>query len=169
MANTIRIKRSAVSGKVPTTGDLDLGELAINTFDGKLYTRRDNGAASIVEIGAPAGLVSPAAAGLQPASGYGTISYASTITLDFAALAGQINTISLTGALTLATSNLANGRELRLRLICDGTQRTLTFPTDWKFVGPRPATIAASKVAILSAAAFGSANSDVIAAYSVQY
>jgi len=53
MSNTIRIKRSAVAGKVPTTGDLQLGELAINTFDGKLYTKKDNGAASIVEIGAP--------------------------------------------------------------------------------------------------------------------
>ena len=52
MSNTIRIKRSAVAGKVPTTGDLQLGELALNTFDGKLYTRKDNGAASIVEIGA---------------------------------------------------------------------------------------------------------------------
>ena len=50
MANTIKIKRSAVEGKVPTTGDLDLGELALNTYDGKLYTKRDNGTASIVEL-----------------------------------------------------------------------------------------------------------------------
>jgi len=35
---------------VPTTGDLDLGELALNTYDGKLYTKRDNGTASIVEL-----------------------------------------------------------------------------------------------------------------------
>ena len=55
MANTIKIKRSAVSGKVHTTGDLQLGELAVNTFDGKLYTKKDNGTASIVEIGAGGG------------------------------------------------------------------------------------------------------------------
>jgi len=52
MPNVIRIKRSAVASKVPVTGDLQLGELAINTFDGKLYTKKDNGTASIVEIGA---------------------------------------------------------------------------------------------------------------------
>jgi len=55
MAQTIRIKRSAVQFKVPLTGDLELGELAINTFDGKLYTKKDNGTASIVEIGAGGG------------------------------------------------------------------------------------------------------------------
>ena len=55
MANTIKLKRSAVAGKVPTTGDLDLGELALNTYDGKLYTKKDNGTASVVEIGAGGG------------------------------------------------------------------------------------------------------------------
>jgi len=51
MANTIKIKRSSVSGKVPTTSQLELGELAVNTHDGKLYTKKDDGTASIVEIG----------------------------------------------------------------------------------------------------------------------
>ena len=51
MANTVRMKRSAVASKVPTTADLQLGEVAINTWDGKLYIKKDNGAASIVEVG----------------------------------------------------------------------------------------------------------------------
>ncbi len=50
MAQTIKIKRSAVAGKAPVVGDLDLGELALNTYDGKLYTKKDNGTASIVEL-----------------------------------------------------------------------------------------------------------------------
>ena len=59
MANTIRIKRSAVGGKVPTTSQLSLGELAINTTDGRLYTRKEvSGVASIVEIGAGGGGIS---------------------------------------------------------------------------------------------------------------
>ena len=59
MANTIRIKRSAVGGKVPTTSQLSLGELAINTTDGRLYTRKEvGGVASIVEIGAGGGGIS---------------------------------------------------------------------------------------------------------------
>lgn len=54
MANTIKIKRSAVQGKVPVVGDLSLGELALNTYDGKLYTLKDSGTSSVVEIGGPA-------------------------------------------------------------------------------------------------------------------
>jgi len=50
MAQTVQLKRSAVAGKVPTTSDLSLGELALNTYDGKLYTKKDNGSASIVEL-----------------------------------------------------------------------------------------------------------------------
>ena len=52
MANTVKIKRSAVPGKVPAVGDLSLGELAINTYDGKLYTKKDvSGAESVVLLG----------------------------------------------------------------------------------------------------------------------
>ena len=55
MANKVKIKRSAVASKIPTTTDLELGELAINTFDGKLFTRKDDGTASIIEIGSGGG------------------------------------------------------------------------------------------------------------------
>ena len=50
-APTIKIKRSAVSGNAPTTSQLELGELALNTYDGKLFTEINTGSASIVEIG----------------------------------------------------------------------------------------------------------------------
>jgi len=56
MANTIKIRRSAVSGKTPAVGDLELGELAVNTYDGKLFTKKSAGGTdSIVEIGAGGG------------------------------------------------------------------------------------------------------------------
>ena len=50
MANTIQLKRSSIASKVPTTTQLSLGELALNTYDGKLYTKIDDGTASIVEL-----------------------------------------------------------------------------------------------------------------------
>jgi hypothetical protein len=37
----IYIRRSATPNKVPTTDQLALGELAINTNDGKLYLEQD--------------------------------------------------------------------------------------------------------------------------------
>jgi hypothetical protein len=53
MANTIQLRRSATANAVPTTTQLALGELAINTADGKIYLKKNiSGTESIVEIGA---------------------------------------------------------------------------------------------------------------------
>ena len=52
MASTIRLKRSAIATKVPTLAQLDLGELAINTRDGKLFLKRADGSEEIIEVGA---------------------------------------------------------------------------------------------------------------------
>ena len=43
----IRLKKSAVTGKAPELGDLSLGELAINYYDGSLYTKQDTGGVGI--------------------------------------------------------------------------------------------------------------------------
>ena len=51
MASNIKFKRSAVQNRVPTTAQLALGELALNTYDGKLYTEINTGSAAVVEIG----------------------------------------------------------------------------------------------------------------------
>ena len=51
MANTIRLKRSSLAGKVPTAADLALGEIAVNTTDGKLYLKKSDGGEFIVEVG----------------------------------------------------------------------------------------------------------------------
>ena len=50
MAQVVRLKRTSVSGRKPTTSNLELGELAINTFDGKIYFEKDSGTPSIREI-----------------------------------------------------------------------------------------------------------------------
>lgn len=54
MAQTIKLKRSATQGAVPSTTQLALGEIAINTYDGKLFIKRDSGTESVVEIGGSA-------------------------------------------------------------------------------------------------------------------
>ena len=51
MASNIKFKRSSVQNRVPTTAQLELGELALNTYDGKLYTEINTGSVSVVEIG----------------------------------------------------------------------------------------------------------------------
>ena len=47
MATPIRIKRSAVSGKRPTTEQLQLGELALNFYDGKVFLKQDTGGVGV--------------------------------------------------------------------------------------------------------------------------
>jgi len=43
VASTIKIKRSSVAGKLPTTSDIATGELAVNTKDKRIYS--SNGSA----------------------------------------------------------------------------------------------------------------------------
>jgi hypothetical protein len=50
LSNRIKLKRSSTVSKVPQIADLTLGELAINTFDGKLFFKKNNGSDSIESI-----------------------------------------------------------------------------------------------------------------------
>ena len=50
MAQTIKLKRSSTPGKVPTTSQLALGEIAINTHDGRIFFEKNDGAATIEHI-----------------------------------------------------------------------------------------------------------------------
>ena len=53
MATVIQFKRSSTQNSVPATSDLSLGELALNTYDGKAYIKKNvGGTESIVEVGA---------------------------------------------------------------------------------------------------------------------
>ena len=51
MAQTIKLKRSSTQGAEPSTSDLALGEVAINTYDGKMFIKKNDGSDSIVELG----------------------------------------------------------------------------------------------------------------------
>jgi hypothetical protein len=56
MSQIIKLRRSAVPGRVPSTGSLDFGELAINTFDGKVFLKKSGSSGEeIIEVGGTAG------------------------------------------------------------------------------------------------------------------
>lgn len=95
----------------------------------------------------------------------GTITYAASVALDFDSNAMQ--TVALTGNITFTTSNKAAGRRKIVRIVGDGSSRNFTFPS-WTFLGASaPASIGASKVALLQLDCFGSSESDVLARYTV--
>lgn len=48
----VKLRRSATQGAIPTTGQLELGELALNTYDGKVYMKKNvGGTESVVQVG----------------------------------------------------------------------------------------------------------------------
>lgn len=49
MANTIQIKRSSTAAAVPTSGQLAVGELAVNLTDRKLFSK--NGSGTVFQLG----------------------------------------------------------------------------------------------------------------------
>lgn len=53
MADRIQLKRSDVPGRVPVSADLAVGELAVNTADGKLFVKLADG--SVVQVGGSGG------------------------------------------------------------------------------------------------------------------
>ena len=50
MAQKILLKRSGVSGSIPTTAQIDLGELALNTYDGKAYMHKSDSTDEVVQF-----------------------------------------------------------------------------------------------------------------------
>jgi hypothetical protein len=93
-----------------------------------------------------------------------TLAFASPA-IDF--LGDAFKTVTLTGNITFTTTNKANGKSVTIRIIGDSSSRTLTFPA-WVFVCATPTALAANKVAILTLTAFGTADTDIVAAYAVQ-
>ena len=48
--SSILLKRSGVAGSKPTTGSLQVGEIALNTYDGKAFLRKSGSTDEVVEI-----------------------------------------------------------------------------------------------------------------------
>jgi hypothetical protein len=167
--NILNVEDGAEANNISDANATDLtdgGDTTLHTHDGRYYTESETN--TLLDGKASTSLVSTSASGLQPATGFGTITYNSTTNLDMASLDGQYQTITLTGDLTFTTSNLANGRKVVVRLLPGASQRNLTFPVDWVFVSTKPANIAADKTGVLSLTFFGTADTDCVAAYAVQ-
>jgi len=92
---------------------------------------------------------------------------AGTEAVDFAAVA-LYRTLSIAANTTFTGSNYAAGKAQVYFVTCDGTQRTLTFPANWVFMGTKPANIAASKIGTLSLLSTTTADTGVRARWGVQ-
>lgn len=115
--------------------------------------------------------VPPAAAPATPAvscDGVRSIGFGPIVTLDFNPEDLPRKTLALTGDVQFITTNLSPGCALSLRITCDATLRTLTFPVGWSFLGAAaPASLAANKVGVLSLTSYGTTDAEIIATYGV--
>jgi|TARA_R110000764_G_scaffold134550_2_gene222615 hypothetical protein len=94
MASIVKIKRSSVKGKAPTTSGITAGELALNTRDGKLFS---SDGIVVFEVGANLHSLSVGSGGLIIANGALTFP---TSDGD----SGQVLTTDGSGVLSFATN-----------------------------------------------------------------
>lgn len=106
MAQTVQLKRSSVAGKIPTTSDLALGEIAINTYDGKVFIKKDDGTAAVVEVGAGSG----GSTDLSYSANSTTVQINSSTGTDIS-IAGANSTVS--GVLTADTQTIGGSKTFK--------------------------------------------------------
>lgn len=88
MANVIKLKRSTIPGRVPDPNDLQVGEIAVNTADGVIYTKHsDNSVKTIGNVGA----------------------FISNVNLDTVAIAGNVTYQPLRFASNVASTTVSTG------------------------------------------------------------
>lgn len=114
MAVKIELKRSAVPGKVPTTSSLALGEVAINTYDGKLYFKKEvSGVQSIVELTGASGSFTSASYALTSSfaatASYFSGSISNAISASFAATASFTPNAIVTASVSQNTITFTKG------------------------------------------------------------
>jgi len=53
MAQVLKLRRSNIQGNIPSVSQIDFGELALNTYDGKIFMRKSGSNGNeVIEIGA---------------------------------------------------------------------------------------------------------------------
>ena len=163
-----------------------LQESANLTWDGSAFTV--NGVVSVGEGSAPAAtaafgkLWANSAADARPywvddtgqsfnltLDRFNTLTPAASVAINTSPALPIFNSLALNQNTTFTTSNLGNGRSASVRVVCDGTTRTLTFPGTWTWLGSGPpADLAANDVGYLSITAYGATDADVVAAWSYE-
>jgi len=106
MATVIKPKRSETALQIPSTGSLEVGELAMNVADGKFYTKTSGNV--VKEIGG-----------------------AGAVTLNSVTTAGASTTTSILldqGANLIFEGNLANAYETTLTAVEPTADNTVSLP-----------------------------------------
>jgi len=139
MANKVLLKKSSTAAKVPTTSDLDYGELALNYADGKLYYKNSSNVVQSFGSTSYTRVTSNTTAVAGKKYICDTTSAAFTLTLPASPVSGDTVVIGDGGS--FSTNNLTVGRNSStidgisddLALNIDGIEVTLVYDgTTWQ-------------------------------------
>jgi hypothetical protein len=104
MAVNIKLKRSNVAGSIPSPSSLELGELALNTSDGKAFMKKSDG--NVIEIGAVS--TSSISASYADIAGFaitaGSASYSNTATSSSYSLIATSASFAATASYAISAS-----------------------------------------------------------------
>ena len=157
MTNTVKLKRSSVQGKPPTTGDLALGELALNTYDGNLFFKRDvSGTESIVSVATLDGTQTLTNKTLTSPSLSGTVALTSTTLLSINGSTGSSGNYLARGPSGLTWTNPPAGSLATLTDVAISSptaQQVLTYTGS--------AWINADSNAVVASAVFATSQADL--------
>jgi len=123
--STIKLKRSAVPGRIPSTANLDLGEIGVNTHDGCIYLKRDgiNGQEVIKFFGNLATdqyIVPDAFTGNGTTVAYTLSAVPNNDSYSFITLNGVVqhtNAYAISGRVLTFSEAPANGDEIEIRTV----------------------------------------------------
>jgi cell division septation protein DedD len=117
--SNIKSKRSAIPGRVPNIDQLELGELALNTYDGRLFLKKNSdGVEEIVTLQAQKDATF---AKLEAGDGMRPATYDGTSDVTFNVDSSEININNLGGASTFVQNQiLASGSSIVNALIGSG-------------------------------------------------
>ena len=128
MSTVLQHRRSSVSGSVPSTSAIEMGEIAINTADGYLFIKRFNGVSEeVVQIGASGGgntagdltITVDTYVGNGTTASYSLASQPQAdqyITVIVNGITQHISDYSFTGRLLTFTSAPASGDDIEIRV-----------------------------------------------------
>lgn len=184
-ADTIDVEHGGTGATTASAALENLGLTAtaaeINTLDGinttsSLETRLSNDESGIsslfsaVATKATTGSSSDVTFGTVTANNYDipvSVEASNSIAINFSTGTGT-HTRAASGDITFTASGYKSGATKTLFITCDSTSRTLTFPSSWIWVGPKPTSILASKTGVLTVTSLGTAEANAVASWAVQ-
>lgn len=118
-----------------------------------------------------ASLTSPTFTGIITAQNYDiavTTLSSDNIALDFSSGTGLGYRSLSTANIVVTGSNYRAGAIKTIVITSDGTSKSLTFPSSWKFLGNKPTSLAATKTAVLTVTSLGTTEAACVAGWAVE-